>query len=65
VILQPGTELTFGDLTAHLRAQQIALYKLPERLEIMESFPVSPAGKILKRELREIVARRLALEQGH
>jgi 2,3-dihydroxybenzoate-AMP ligase len=64
VILQPGTELTFGDLTAHLRAQQIASFKLPERLEIMESFPISPAGKILKRELREIVAQRLALEQS-
>jgi 2,3-dihydroxybenzoate-AMP ligase len=63
VVLQAGTELTFDDLIAHLRAQQIASFKLPERLEIMESFPISPAGKILKRELREIVARRLALEQ--
>ena len=63
VVLQAGTELTFDDLIAHLRAQQIASFKLPERLEIMESFPISPAGKILKRELREIVARRIALEQ--
>jgi 2,3-dihydroxybenzoate-AMP ligase len=63
VVLQAGTELTFDDLIAHLRAQQIASFKLPERLEIMESFPISPAGKILKRELREMVARRLALEQ--
>jgi len=65
VVLQPGTELTFDDLIAHLRAQQIASFKLPERLEIMASFPISPAGKILKRELREIVAQRLALEQSH
>ena len=65
IVLQPGTELTFADLIAHLRAQQIASFKLPERLEIMESFPISPAGKILKRELREIVAQRLALEQSH
>ena len=65
VVLQPGTELTFVDLIAHLRAQQIASFKLPERLEIMASFPISPAGKILKRELREIVAQRLALEQSH
>jgi len=64
VVLQAGTELTFDDLIAHLRAQQIASFKLPERLEIMESFPISPAGKILKRELREIVARRVALEQS-
>ena len=31
----------------------------------MESFPISPAGKILKRELREIVAARITREQAH
>jgi hypothetical protein len=30
----------------------------------MASFPISPAGKILKRELREIVAERIAREQA-
>jgi len=65
VVLQPGARLSFEDLIAHLRAQQIASFKLPERLEVMESFPISPAGKILKRELREIVAARIAHEQVH
>jgi 2,3-dihydroxybenzoate-AMP ligase len=63
VVLQPGTRLTFEELIAHLRAQQIAAFKLPERLEVMASFPVSPVGKILKRELREIVAQRVADER--
>ena len=62
VVLHPGTDLTFDELIAHLRAQQIAAFKLPERLEVMASFPVSPVGKILKRELREIVARRIEQE---
>ena len=62
VVLHPGTALTFGELIAHLRAQQIATFKLPERLEVMASFPVSPVGKILKRELREIVVQRIAEE---
>ena len=62
VVLQPGATLTFDDVIAHLRAQRIASFKLPERLEILESFPISPAGKILKRELREIVAARIARE---
>ena len=65
VVLQPGARLSFEDLIAHLRAQQIASFKLPERLEVIESFPISPAGKILKRELREIVAARIAREQAH
>ena len=62
VVLRPGTELTLDQLVAHLRAQQIASFKLPERLEVMTAFPVSPVGKILKRELREIVAQRVAAE---
>jgi len=63
VVLQPGARLSFEELVAHLRAQQIASFKLPERLEVMEAFPISPAGKILKRELREIVAARVAAAQ--
>jgi 2,3-dihydroxybenzoate-AMP ligase len=53
VILQPGTTLSFDELIAYLREQKIASFKLPERLEIMQEFPVSPVGKILKRELRD------------
>jgi 2,3-dihydroxybenzoate-AMP ligase len=60
VVLQPGTQLSFEALIAHLRAQGIATFKLPERLEVMNSFPVSPVGKILKRELRDIVAQQMA-----
>ncbi|MDM0027070.1 (2,3-dihydroxybenzoyl)adenylate synthase [Variovorax saccharolyticus] len=55
IILQPGTTLAFDELIAYLREQKIASFKLPERLEIMAEFPVSPVGKILKRELREKV----------
>ena len=64
VVLHPDTRLTFEELIAHLRAQQIAAFKLPERLEVLDAFPVSPVGKILKRELREIVAQRLADERS-
>ena len=64
VVLRPGTDLTLDELIAHLRAQQIASFKLPERLEVMTAFPVSPVGKILKRELREIVAQRIAGENA-
>jgi 2,3-dihydroxybenzoate-AMP ligase len=59
VILKPGAPLTFEELVAFLRAQRIASFKLPERLEIFEEFPVSPVGKILKRELRERVAEKV------
>jgi 2,3-dihydroxybenzoate-AMP ligase len=56
VVPQAGQTLSFADLVAFLRAQQIAAFKLPERLELFEELPVSPEGQILKRELRDIVA---------
>ena len=63
VVLHPGQRLGFDELTAFLRGQQIASFKLPERLEVVDELPVSPVGKILKRQLREIIAAKLAQEQ--
>ncbi len=59
VILREGESLTFEELIAFLRSLQIASYKLPERLEVVTQFPLSPVGKILKRELRDAIAARL------
>ncbi len=64
VVLKPGTRLGFDELIAHLRGQHIASFKLPERLEVMPAFPVSPVGKILKRELRDMVAAKLEAERA-
>jgi 2,3-dihydroxybenzoate-AMP ligase len=60
VVPQPGASLTLDELVAFLREQRIASFKLPERLELMREFPISPVGKILKRQLREIVEGRIA-----
>ncbi len=60
VVPQPGDAPTLDELVAFLRAQRIAAFKLPERLELMTEFPLSPVGKILKRQLRETVEARLA-----
>jgi 2,3-dihydroxybenzoate---[aryl-carrier protein] ligase len=63
VIPKPGETLAFGELIAFLKERRIASFKLPERLEIVSEFPTSPVGKILKRELREQIAARLAEEK--
>ena len=52
----------FDELIALPAAQQIASFKLPERLEIVAELPLSPVGKILKRELREMITAKLARE---
>lgn len=64
VVPHPGQSLSFEELIAFLRSQQIASFKLPERLELVDELPVSPVGKILKRQLREAIALKLQQEQG-
>ena len=64
VVTLPGEMLAFADLIAFLREKQIASFKLPERLELFHELPVSPVGKILKRQLRETIVERLAHERA-
>ncbi|MCZ7569295.1 MAG: long-chain fatty acid--CoA ligase [Ardenticatenaceae bacterium] len=52
VILKPGATASEEDLIEFLRLR-LARYKVPKRVEFLKEFPVSPAGKILKRELRK------------
>jgi 2,3-dihydroxybenzoate-AMP ligase len=64
VILRGNSGLSFEELKSFLLARDIAKFKLPERLEIVQEFPISAAGKILRRELRNIIMRRIAAEQA-
>ncbi|HEY5724934.1 MAG TPA: hypothetical protein VIX40_03170, partial [Methylomirabilota bacterium] len=59
VICQPGAALSFDEMIAFLKDQRIAAWKLPERLELREAFPMTPSGKIQKYQLREEIARLL------
>jgi 2,3-dihydroxybenzoate-AMP ligase len=64
VIPKEGETLEFGELIDFLRRQKIASFKLPERLEVVSQFPLSPVGKILKRALREMIATRIEEEKA-
>lgn len=63
VIPKDGQTVTFKEIIDFLLAKNIAKFKLPERLEVVFEFPLSPAGKILKRDLREDIAKKLEEEQ--
>ena len=52
VVLREGQSLTLEELVAWLREQHVASFKLPERLEVRDSLPRNPVGKVLKRMLR-------------
>lgn len=60
VILKPGQQLALPALVEFLKAQEIARFKMPERLEVVNDFPVSTFGKVSKKALGELIAARLA-----
>jgi non-ribosomal peptide synthetase component E (peptide arylation enzyme) len=59
VILRRGSALTLEELVAFLAKQEIAKHKLPERLELLDDFPLSPFGKVSKKDLTEKIALKL------
>jgi fatty-acyl-CoA synthase len=52
VVLKPGAEATEDELIAHMQGH-LARFKVPKSVEFLPELPISAAGKILKRELRE------------
>jgi acyl-CoA synthetase (AMP-forming)/AMP-acid ligase II len=53
VIPRSGEELTPGEVIEWCR-QVMANYKVPRRVEIVESLPLNASGKVLKYELRRL-----------
>jgi 2,3-dihydroxybenzoate-AMP ligase len=64
VLLRQNARLSFEELKTFLMGKEIAKYKLPERLEIMQDFPLSPFGKVSKKTLTEMIAKKMAAEQA-
>jgi non-ribosomal peptide synthetase component E (peptide arylation enzyme) len=62
VIPMPEAKLKLDILLDFLRAEGLATWQLPERLELMEEFPRSAGGKTLKRDLTAMVTEKLNLE---
>lgn len=60
VVLKGAGALTLGELIGFLDDQEIAKFKLPERLEIFDEFPLSNFGKVSKADLAELVVARMA-----
>jgi 2,3-dihydroxybenzoate-AMP ligase len=53
VIPRQGASLSLDELASFLLDQGIAKFKLPERLELMDEFPMSPFGKVSKQALSQ------------
>jgi acyl-CoA synthetase (AMP-forming)/AMP-acid ligase II len=57
IVLKPGmekSEETREEITRYMR-EKVAPYKVPKRIDFMDALPTSGVGKVLKRELREMM----------
>lgn len=63
ITLQPGSELTETELLEFL-GTQIARYKIPKSVQVVDTLPHTATGKILKRQVREMVTEKASVSPG-
>ena len=63
VIPKEGETVTLEEIVSFLKEKKLAIQKLPERLEIVEEFPMTLSGKVQKYLLREDIAKKLEAEK--
>lgn len=56
VVARPGAEVTAKDVVDHARLN-IANYKVPRLVQVLEALPVNASGKVVKSELRVLATR--------
>ncbi|MCG5434192.1 acyl-CoA ligase FadD12 [Mycobacterium sp. MYCO198283] len=56
VVLRDGASVTPDDLRGHVRSN-LANYKVPREITILDELPRNSTGKIVRKELRELAAR--------
>ena len=54
VTLARGSKTTPAELIDHCK-HHLARYKAPKKIEIADQLPLSPAGKVLRREVRQLL----------
>lgn len=64
VVLHQGQTLALEELNEFLDAKEIAKFKLPERLEILDEFPVSSFGKVSKKDLVAMITETIERESA-
>ncbi len=62
VELQEGASLTLDEVREFLKQQQVMMYKVPERLEIVDALPMTPTGKVKKAPLVDDIKQKIEAE---
>ena len=65
VIPKPGETFTFDEMVDFLKEKQLAMFKLPERLEVVDEFPaVGDSGKVNRETLKQMIKEKVEAEQN-
>ena len=64
IVPKEGEKISLEEVVSFLREKDLAVYKLPERIELVNELPMTPAGKVQKRFLREEIAKKVEKEEG-
>jgi non-ribosomal peptide synthetase component E (peptide arylation enzyme) len=65
VIPKGGQDFSFEEMVEFLKGKKLAMYKLPERLEVVDEFPaVGDSGKVNKETLKKEIAAKVAKENA-
>jgi 2,3-dihydroxybenzoate-AMP ligase len=64
VTVRDAQSFTLSSMREFLAARGVAQFKWPERIEIVQQFPLTNVGKIKKTELRRSIADKLAAERA-
>ncbi len=56
IVPKPGTQPTLEAVRAHFAATGLALFKHPERLQVVEQLPRNSVGKVVRSDLARMLA---------
>ncbi len=59
----PGSKLSFDDILSFLKSKGASVLQLPERIEFVDSIPLTKVGKVDKKVLREDIKSRLGIHE--
>jgi long-chain acyl-CoA synthetase len=57
IVVRPGETLTAEEIIEYCK-ERLALYKVPRKIAFLDALPKSAVGKILRRELRALEAKK-------
>lgn len=64
VVPMEGETITLDEITEYMQSKGVAKYKFPERLEIVDALPRNAVHKVLRREIRDWLWKKVAAEKS-